>query len=430
MGRFITDEYNTVNETTDSLFIQKELKGTNATGNGVVVLKSFSADAVSLNGGFSATNLNVQGAATISADLNVSGILNLTNNARLTANNSNIILTGTTSAVNGSTTSYIVTNGTGSLSIGNIGTGGRTGSVLFPIGTSQNYNPVTMSNTGAMDVFSARVQPGIGTAYTGETMTGTAYGIGAVNASWFLKEQNAGGSNATITLQWNGSEELTGFDKTKSSFGHYTGGAWQLGAPGAATGSDPYSWSGTGITNFSPFGILNSYAVLPIFEVIHRVKRISNSNNCSWQIKGDEGDNVVLEKSLNGRDFTTLFNSVYNTTGTFEDKESTAGKVFYRLKVNGKSGIVKYSNIVWINVNDSQQVNVYPTAFSQTFYIQNNSTQKATLRLYSKSSKLVLQQQLQTGTNIINTKALAAEGYVYHIIQQQGAVSTGHLVKY
>jgi hypothetical protein len=51
--------------------------------------------------------------------------LTLNNNGKLILNNNNTVLSGNTSTATGSISSYIVTNGTGKLTIQNIGAGAR-----------------------------------------------------------------------------------------------------------------------------------------------------------------------------------------------------------------------------------------------------------------------------------------------------------------
>jgi hypothetical protein len=64
--------------------------------------------------------------------------------------------------------------------------------------------------------------------YTGETPDNTGYTNGAVAATWFVTEANAGGSNVDLLLQWNQGQELPAFVRSQSYLGHYTGGNWNL----------------------------------------------------------------------------------------------------------------------------------------------------------------------------------------------------------
>ncbi|MFN8266319.1 MAG: T9SS type A sorting domain-containing protein [Chitinophagaceae bacterium] len=252
----------------DSLYIATELSplGNNSfTGSGILVSKSFSAKTVQFKSGFTANSISIEsntilknGTVAVNKGMTLLG-------GKLTLNTGNLIMKGNTSAVTALNNNYVVTNGTGTLQVENIGAGARTGEIIFPVGNT-TYNPVSFSNNGTADMFGVRVAVGISNSYTGETpgilLTGSA-----VNRTWFLTEATAGGSNASITLQWNATDELPGFDRNNTSLGHYTGGSWITGNTGTASGTNPYTFSRTGITSFSPFGIFNNLST-PVSNLI------------------------------------------------------------------------------------------------------------------------------------------------------------------
>ena len=177
----------------------------------------------------------------------------MSNTAKITLNTNNLNLKGTTSSISGNPTSYIVTNGTGKVSVENVNT--ARGVVTLPIGTATNYNPITLLNSGTSDTFSARVVNGVAQNYTGETQ-GTAITEKGVNATWFINEGTVGGSNANIQLQWNDTQELSNFDRPTTKMGHYNGTVWES-LSGTLAGANPYTYAVNGVTSFSPFAILN-----------------------------------------------------------------------------------------------------------------------------------------------------------------------------
>jgi ELWxxDGT repeat protein len=246
----------------DSLIVNTKMAANannSFTGAGALVLRNANADTIAVENGFSAGNLSIESNSNLlNGNIVISSTLTLSNNGNLVLNNNQLTLSGNTSTATASATSYIVTNGTGKMQIENVGTGARTGTVLFPVGNT-TYNPVLFANSGTADVFGARVTTGISTTYTGET-PGTLLTSSAVNRTWMITESTTGGSNATITLQWNAADELPSFDRNATTLGHYTGGAWTVGGTSAAAGTNPYTYSRAGITSFSPFGILNSIA--------------------------------------------------------------------------------------------------------------------------------------------------------------------------
>lgn len=300
--------------------------------------------------------------------------------------------------------------------------------MLFPVGTTAHYNPVNLSNSGTADAFRARVQPGINSTYTADLPGDTPYTSGAVNATWFINEGTAGGSDAAIELQWNAAQELPSFNRAQSHFGHYTSSNWLLGAAGAATGSNPYAWSGSGITSFSPFSVLNSMSTLPIYKVQLSLTKLATGNRCSWQVEGTDIESILLERSVDGRTFTGIHRSAM-LQSSYADVFSVQGKTFYRLKVQDINGQVKYSNIVWLEAGSKIAVQVYPTAFTNSFLVQNNSDTKSWLMLYDAKGVLVLQQQVMEGTNTIEAGQLLQQGYFYIIKNKDHVLGKGWLIK-
>ena len=176
----------------------------------------------------------------VSGSLNISGNLNL--GAKITLNGNNLNLKGNSSQItNGNSTNYIVTNGTGSVNVENLNS--ARGTVNLPIGTASNYNPVSIANTGTSDTFSARVSDGISNTTNG-----------AVNATWEISEATAGGSNVSLTLGWNASQQNAAFDSGTAKVGHYLNGNWAEENSGAVSNN---SITATGISSFSPFAVMN-----------------------------------------------------------------------------------------------------------------------------------------------------------------------------
>ena len=415
--------------TTDSLFINNSLQGTKATGNGTIVINNFNGDTARLTSAFTANNLNVNGMASINSNLTINNNLNLTGNARLTVNNSNVILNGTSSGITNAVNNYIVTNGFGKLQIQNIGTGGRIGSVVFPIGSANNYNPVTLGNSGTMDMFGARTEPGININYSGETPTGSSYATGAVNNTWYITESTPGGSNANITLQWNGLQELPGFNRTQSQFGHYIAGSWQLGKAAAASGPNPYTFTANGITGFSPFAIFNAGATLPVSYARLSVTMTTKGQYLQWKIISEDGAKIDVERSFDGAQFTTLNSQDFIANGQYTDAEKTGNsKLYYRLKIVSRDGKIKYTNIVYIGITDKMKVSIYPTIFHTQLTVQNNSGKVQNLQLFQTDGKLLVNHLIVTGTNIISISNLGPGVYFYKISDGIN-ISQGQIIK-
>jgi hypothetical protein len=133
--------------------------------------------------------------------------------------------------------------------------------VFFPVGNN-TYNPATLTNVGTTDQLSVRVIDGVYDAGA----SGQPFAAGAVNRTWLVEEATPGDLDLTLTVQWNGSEELSSFDRTQSYIGHYTGGNWDMSTETPANGDDPYTQTRSGIVSLSPFAVFGANASILIVE--------------------------------------------------------------------------------------------------------------------------------------------------------------------
>lgn len=126
-----------------------------------------------------------------------------------------------------SSTSYVQTSSTGTLS-----RPVADAAVTFPVGNS-SYNPAILNNNGgSADFYNVRVRDEL----LDGGSTGTQVDEYGVNRTWEIGETSAGGSNLDVTLAWSNAEEIgtTGSDYVQAN---YNSSMWNTVATGAA-GSD------------------------------------------------------------------------------------------------------------------------------------------------------------------------------------------------
>jgi hypothetical protein len=184
----------------------------------------------------------------------VNGTLTFTN-GKITLDDNGLFM-GPSATISGSSGSnYVITNGVGSLhqQVMNNAT-----DVTYPVGLTTDYLPVTIKLAvgSTADDLSARVGNGLYTAYNeSDVPTGSLISDHAVNKTWYIGEAVAGGSDATVKVQWNAGNENPGFNHAQSDLGHYSGAAWVYSLCSAAGGSGPYTQSLSGLISFSPIGV-------------------------------------------------------------------------------------------------------------------------------------------------------------------------------
>lgn len=210
---------------------------------------TFNGTAAQQVGGVTSTNFycsvvvnNTSGVSLNGADEVLYNALTLTN-GKLTLNAYDLTMAAV--GITATSSNYIVTNNTAGELKGVV----AASAVTFPVGTSTAYNPVILDNTGGTsDTYSV--------VYTGALPGGWTGGTGhAVNGNWEVSEGTPGGSNLTVTPQWNLTDEQAGFARTDCAVGVSTDAgatvAWK--ASGAAIGANPYTRSGAGFTSVGTF---------------------------------------------------------------------------------------------------------------------------------------------------------------------------------
>ncbi len=121
-------------------------------------------------------------------------------------------------------------------------------------GSTRIYLPITLNNAGAADNYSINL-------FENVTENGLSGGTQVIDYADYVKytwralEDIAGGSNLTVSLQWNAADEGTGFTRASCGMGYHDGTYWRGVAPGVAGGGPPYFLSRAGISGVGSFAI-------------------------------------------------------------------------------------------------------------------------------------------------------------------------------
>ncbi len=285
-------------------------------------------DAVTIPTGYNVTvdanayakNLSIMSPVNVSAgNLNISGKLAV--DAKITLNNNNLNLLGTASRAEGNSTNYIITNGTGTVNVENLNS--ARGTLDLPIGNS-TYNPISISNSGTSDTFSARVS---------DTSEFTS---GGINATWEISEATSGGSNVNLSLAWNSTQQQSNFSPTTVKIVHKLSGVWNEENSGAVSGTNPYSITATGISSFSPFSVAVPSVVLGTSNLSKsKVSVYPNPFSENLNISTQENATIYFY-DLSGKLIFTEFlmkgNNLLN--------KSSLQKGIYLYQIKGKDGSV------------------------------------------------------------------------------------------
>lgn len=263
------------------------------------------------------------------------------------------------------------------------------GSTFMPVGASPvtfnvgsntaSLNPVTLTNNGSSEYLGVNVKDGVytdGYGYLGDTIKQQI-----VNKTWDIKELTSGGSpNVNITLQWNASDELLGFDRNNVYFNHYTDDAWDSGTPGIASGSGPYTFTRNGITSFSPFALSSSASALPVTLISFNAINYNDAVQLNWETTSEINTSFyAIERGFDGTTFLKLgqvnaqFNNAPVKEYSYTDAQPLKGANYYRLKMTDADGKFTYSKIIVVRMdNKGTTLQIFPNPAKNVLNVQVN----------------------------------------------------------
>ncbi|MDZ4757028.1 MAG: T9SS type A sorting domain-containing protein [Bacteroidota bacterium] len=422
-------------------------------GNGKIEMMGTTAQTIDM-GSDSAYDLVINNTANTTLINSIVILDNLDfSNGKVILGSYNMNLVEAANVSNYSSSKYIVTDGTGSLIQNGIGTSGRTGSIDFPIGAStSSYNPATINNSGTKDNFSVKVYPTIYNSYSGGVGSGGSLSsTEEVDRTWIINEATNGGSNATLTLQWNASDEDASFSRNNCAIAYYDGTTWVRNINGAAaTGSNPYTRSVSGVAEFAntPYGLGSNNSPLPVQFLDFDVVKQNFDAHITWSTALQYNtNNFEVERSFDMIHFETigslpaLKNSSTNSYYTFDDKAilqymigNNLPYVYYRIKENDKDGKSQSTAVKSLNISSNatasmsmESVKVLPNPYSDNFAIlyTMNSNMHIDFRLLDVNGKLIYTQSANAlkGINQFDFKGfdhLASGLYMIEARMQNG----------
>jgi hypothetical protein len=299
---------------------------------------------------------------TMLSDKSLTGNIALLANALVTMGSFNLTITGDIGG--GSTTSHIVTNGTGKLIINNIaGAMPR----IFPVGANNTtINPMAIFNGGGFN-YGVRVEVGINPTI--------AVPVNAVNRTWFVTP--VGGTPGTVNTNffYAAGEANAGFNYTANlELGLYTG-VWnviQTGIVPAGSYQVATTVSTFGNNIEAPLVLANLGAILAAGDAVSvnyftGIKQ-SGKHLLKWKLtcNSTPAVTIILERSTDGVRYAALF-SEYATAlrcqqpFVFTDDKPAAGINYYRIKMIDADGKILYSTIVSL-INAVTGLDVLPVA--------------------------------------------------------------------
>ncbi len=166
---------------------------------------------------------------------------------------------------------------------------------------------------------------------------------------------------------------------------------------------------------FKNFNYVQAQSTLPVHLISFQGNmNKSNKVTLNWTVADNEiANNFEIERSFNGRDFTTVgvvFASEKMGTENYMYYETTSGtdKVMYRLKMIDKNHEVDYSRILIFQLRSTITNNIKiignPVNDKLTFSYTSPATQIVDVKVYDMSGRVVVSNKVNSleGSNVIS----------------------------
>jgi fibronectin-binding autotransporter adhesin len=324
--------------------------GTFTNTNITIELNGTANQGISSTGAFKNLTLNkTTGLATLASNVTVNNTLTFTN-GKISVLGYNLTIPATAVISGATAAKYVIAEAAGTL-IQQVTAGGTK---LYPVGTTANYVPATITLTGgsATDNFRVRVMNFV---YNQGT-NGFVLANFAVNNTWFITEETVGGSDATITLQWPALLELPGFMGPQSRVSQSSGLTYTFGPLSPASGANPYTSNKPNVTGFNAFAVLNNLVILSVTWLNTSGENKNGDNYINWNVANERANNnYTVEYAANGTNFTTIGNvagkgSITSSNAYLFIHKNVSGTIsYYRIKQIDANGSFTYSSTIKIN---------------------------------------------------------------------------------
>lgn len=323
----------------------------------------------------------------------------------------------------------------------------------FDIGTNSNNRIQILQNSGSTVNYKLNVSDNI---HVNPQTKANPINTNVINKTWLVQPLNAS-NNTIVTMFWNATDELTGFNRTNCAISKWQENittSWSFTTATSSsqtTGSSPsYSRainSGNLATSVYYFGIGGSGSSLPITLLDFQVNNVNEDVAINWTTSSEiNNSHFELQRSIDSKNWKQIAivdgSGNSNARNDYKILDSNpylilqVDKLFYRLKQVDFDENFSYSPIRNVNRNEEKlgtEINIYPNPTNNNICVhinEPNSTnyQIELIDIYGKTIKSSL---ASSGNNSINLTELPTGIYFIKVIDSQSKrlFSTNKILK-
>ena len=245
-----------------------------------------------------------------------------------------------------------------------------------------------------------------------------------MSKTWFYQTPVGTTPAPGIDLQWNASDELSGFNRGACQVNEFVSGTgWSpYTAIGAASGTNPYTYS---MPSYEPpDGILaiastNLATLLPLKFTAIDAERIRDAAEVSWSIADAYNvDYFEVERSVDGSSFESIGKAGYEAFKeqyVYKDPMPYDGVQFYRIKAVDLDGSYRYSDIAFLPAASVSSLRVWKSAPHRIRVQSYSPDQAQAVEIYNMLGQLIVRKVLNPGDTEISLPELSRGMYLVRI---------------
>ena len=285
-------------------------------------------------------NIHTNSGVFLGSALTVNGLLTLESGS-LAIGDNDLVVAGKGIIQGGSSSSYVMIAGTGSLVI-LLPNSGIT--CMFPVGTQSNYAPVAVTNNlGEAAAFSVSAYDGVLSG--GSTGNNICLDQNMVNTSWNVTSSTSATANFDVEMFWNTNMQLNSFNNTQAYVSQYTVKGWDTQACGTAkVNSDgSFSLKLAGVTAYSQFAVFGQSATTAINNVTANtgMSLYPNPASSSINISLAQTANYPLLKVFDVQGKEVIIQQIENSLTVLNINELQRGTYFASLNGQAAQKFIK-----------------------------------------------------------------------------------------
>ena len=323
----------------------------------------------------------------------------------------------------------------------------------FDIGTNSNNRVQILQNSGSTVNYKLNVSDNI---HVNPQTKANSINTNVINKTWLVQPLGAS-NNTTVTLFWNATDELSGFNRTNCAISRWqenitTSWSFTTATNSAQTTGLLPSFSrtintGNLATSVYYFGVGGSGSSLPIVLLDFQANNLNEDVALNWATSLEINNSYFeVQRSTDSKNWNkvAIVNGSGNSSARTEYKIIDPNpysilqvdKIYYRLKQVDFDDNYSYSPIRNVNIDEGKstvQVSIYPNPTSSKIWvqIQDPNATNYQIELTDMYGKTIKNTLLTLDDNSIDLNEIASGVYFIKVIDAQSKIliSTNKIFK-